>query len=85
MQDVVLVEGRCPQYRAKNLNRKLERFTAHAVVIATGGYKNAYFLSTNAMTCNRQLFPATARGAWMANPALYRFTRHVPRSWRQAV
>ena len=38
---------------ARNLiTGKLERFFAHAVVIATGGYGNAFFLSTNAMTSN---------------------------------
>ena len=58
MHDVVLVkdENGVPRARgiiAKNLvTGKLERFAAHAVVIATGGYGNTYFLSTNAMACN---------------------------------
>ena len=53
MQDVVIVDGRARGIIAKNLvTGKLERFAAHAVVIATGGYGNAYFLSTNAMGCN---------------------------------
>ena len=53
MLDVVLVDGRARGIIAKNLvTGKLERFAAHAVVIATGGYGNAYFLSTNAMGCN---------------------------------
>ena len=71
MQDVVLVEGRARGIIAKNLvTGKLERFAAHAVVIATGGYGNAYFLSTNAMTCNcTAAISCYRKGAWMANPA----------------
>ena len=49
---------------------KLERFAAHAVVIATGGYGNTYFLSTNAMGCNCSAAMACYRhGAYFANPA----------------
>ncbi|MGN1260186.1 MAG: FAD-binding protein, partial [Alloprevotella sp.] len=52
MQDVVIVDGRARGIIARNLvNGKLERFAAHAVVLATGGYGNTYFLSTNAMGC----------------------------------
>ena len=71
MQDVVLVDGRARGIIAKNLvTGKLERFAAHAVVIATGGYGNAYFLSTNAMACNVSAAMACYRkGAWFANPA----------------
>ena len=56
---------------AKNLvTGKFERFAAHAVVIATGGYGNAYFLSTNAMGCNCSAAMACYRqGALFANPA----------------
>ena len=53
MHDVVMIDGRARGIIAKNLvTGKFERFAAHAVVIATGGYGNAYFLSTNAMGCN---------------------------------
>ena len=71
MEDVVLVDGRARGIIAKNLvTGKLERFAAHAVVIATGGYGNAYFLSTNAMGCNCTAAMACYRkGAWFANPA----------------
>ena len=71
MQDVVIVDGRARGIIAKNLvTGKLERFAAHAVVIATGGYGNAYFLSTNAMGCNCTAAMACYRkGAYMANPA----------------
>ena len=71
MQDVVIIDGRARGIIAKNLvTGKLERFAAHAVVIATGGYGNAYFLSTNAMGCNCTAAMACYRkGAYMANPA----------------
>ena len=53
MEDVVSVDGRARGIIAKNLvTGELERFSANAVVIATGGYGNTYFLSTNAMGCN---------------------------------
>ena len=76
MHDVVLVKDKDGVERArgiiaKNLvTGKLERFAAHAVVIATGGYGNAYFLSTNAMACNVSAAMACYRkGAYFANPA----------------
>ena len=71
MEDIVIVDGRARGIIAKNLvTGKLERFAAHAVVIATGGYGNAYFLSTNAMACNCTAAMACYRkGAWFANPA----------------
>ena len=50
MLDVVIIDGRARGIIARNLvTGKVERFAAHAVVIATGGYGNTYFLSTNAM------------------------------------
>ena len=71
MHDVVLIDGRARGIIAKNLvTGKLERFAAHAVVIATGGYGNTYFLSTNAMGCNCSAAMACYRkGAYFANPA----------------
>ncbi len=71
MHDVVIVDGRARGIIAKNLvTGKFERFAAHAVVIATGGYGNAYFLSTNAMACNCSAAVACYRkGAYFANPA----------------
>ena len=76
MHDVVLVKDengveRARGIIAKNLvTGKFERFAAHAVVIATGGYGNAYFLSTNAMACNGSAAVACYRkGALFANPA----------------
>ena len=71
MHDVVLIDGSARGIIAKNLvTGKLERFAAHAVVIATGGYGNTYFLSTNAMGCNCSAAMACYRkGAYFANPA----------------
>ncbi|MDE6559470.1 MAG: succinate dehydrogenase (quinone) flavoprotein subunit, partial [Muribaculaceae bacterium] len=76
MHDVVLIKDKdgVPRARgiiAKNLvTGKFERFSAHAVVIATGGYGNTYFLSTNAMACNVSAAMACYRkGAYFANPA----------------
>jgi succinate dehydrogenase / fumarate reductase flavoprotein subunit len=71
MLDVVIVDGRARGIIAKNLiTGKLERFSANAVVIATGGYGNAYFLSTNAMGCNcTAAISCYRKGALMANPS----------------
>jgi succinate dehydrogenase / fumarate reductase, flavoprotein subunit len=71
MEDVVIIDGRARGIIAKNLvTGKLERFAAHAVIIATGGYGNNYFLSTNAMGCNCTAAMACYRkGAYFANPA----------------
>ena len=70
MEDVVIVDGRARGIIAKNLvSGKLERFSANAVVIATGGYGNAYFLSTNAMGCNcTAAIQCYRKGAYFANP-----------------
>ncbi len=71
MMDVVIVDDRARGIIARNLvTGKLERFAAHAVVIATGGYGNAYFLSTNAMGCNcSAAMQCYRKGAYFANPA----------------
>ncbi len=71
MEDVVIIDGRARGIIVKNLvTGKLERFAAHAVCIATGGYGNAYFLSTNAMGCNcTAAMQCYRKGAYFANPA----------------
>ena len=71
MEDIVIVNGRARGIIAKNLvTGKLERFTANAVVIATGGYGNTYFLSTNAMGCNcTAAIQCYRKGAMFANPS----------------
>ena len=70
MEDLVIVDGHARGIIAKNLvTGKLERFTANAVVIATGGYGNTYFLSTNAMGCNcTATIQCFRKGAYFANP-----------------
>ena len=75
MLDVVSVkdsEGveRARGILARNLvTGKIERFAAHAVVIGTGGYGNAFFLSTNAMGCNGSAaMQCYRKGAYFANP-----------------
>ncbi len=71
MLDVVIIDGRARGIIARNLvTGNIERFAAHAVVIGTGGYGNAYFLSTNAMGCNCSAAMACYRkGAYFANPS----------------
>ena len=72
MLDVVIVDGRARGIIARNLvTGKLERFAAHCVVLGTGGYGNAYFLSTNAMGCNcSAAIAAYRKGAYFANPCM---------------
>lgn len=72
MVDLVIVDGRARGIIARNLiTGKLERFAAHAVVVASGGYGNAFFLSTNAMTSNGSAaWQCYKKGSWFANPAM---------------
>lgn len=68
--DVVLVDGHARGIIARDLvTGELERHSAQAVVLATGGYVNVYFLSTNAMNSNATaIWRAHKRGAAFANP-----------------
>ncbi len=70
MLDLVLVKGAARGILARNLlTGELEAHAAHAVVLATGGYGNIYFLSTNGMNSNcSAAFRAYKRGAFFANP-----------------
>ena len=70
MMDLVLVDGKARGIIARNLvNGKLERHSAHAVVIASGGYGNVFFLSTNAMGSNvSAAWKIHKKGAHFANP-----------------
>ena len=72
MLDVVLINGRARGIIARNLiTGKIERFAAHAVVIGTGGYGNAFFLSTNAMASNGSAaWQCYKKGAYFANPCM---------------
>ncbi len=70
MMDLVKVDGKARGIIARNLvTGEIERHSAHAVVLATGGYGNVFFLSTNAMGSNvMAAWRAHRRGAFMANP-----------------
>ena len=70
MMDVVLVDGKARGIIARNLvTGEIERHSAHAVVLASGGYGNVFFLSTNAMGSNvSAAWKAHRKGAFMANP-----------------
>ncbi len=70
MLDLVIVDGKARGIIVRNLiTGKIERHSAHAVVIATGGYGNVFFLSTNAMGSNGSAaWQIYKRGAYFANP-----------------
>ena len=70
MLDIVIEDGEAKGIIARNLvTGEIERFGAHAVVIATGGYGNVFFLSTNAMASNGSAaFQCYRKGAGFANP-----------------
>ena len=70
MLDVVVVDGKARGIIARNLSTgEIERHSAHAVVIASGGYGNVYFLSTNAMGSNTTAaWKIHKKGAYFANP-----------------
>jgi len=70
MMDVVVVDGKARGIIARDLvSGKLERHSAHAVVIASGGYGNIFFLSTNAMGSNvSAAWKIHKKGAYFANP-----------------
>ena len=71
MQDVVIVNGEAKGVIVKDLiNGQYQRFAADAVVLATGGYGNVYYLSTNAMGSNvTASWRAYKKGAYFANPS----------------
>lgn len=70
MMDLVVVDGKARGIIARNLiTGELERHSAHAVLLCTGGYGNVFFLSTNAMGSNvSAAWKAHKKGAAMANP-----------------
>ena len=70
MVDIVLVDGHAKGIIARNLvSGELEKHAASAVVLATGGYSNVYYLSTNAMGSNvTAAWKAYKRGAMFSNP-----------------
>jgi succinate dehydrogenase / fumarate reductase flavoprotein subunit len=70
MLDLVVINGRARGIVTRNMvTGKIETFLADAVVLATGGYSNLYYLSTNAKGCNATaIWRAYKRGAFFANP-----------------
>jgi len=70
MMDLVLVDGKARGIITRNLiDGKIERHSAHAVVIASGGYGNLFYLSTNAMGSNVSAsWKIHKKGAYFANP-----------------
>jgi len=70
MLDIVLVDGKARGIIARNLvTGEIERHSAHAVVLGSGGYGNVFYLSTNAMGSNvTAAWKAHKRGAFFANP-----------------
>ena len=70
MLDVVIKDGKARGIIVRDMvTGKVKRFGAHAVVVATGGYGNVFFLSTNAMGCNGSAaWQCYKKGAWFGNP-----------------
>ncbi len=71
MLDLVVEDGKAAGIITRNLvTGEIEKWSGHAVVIATGGYVNVYYLSTNAMYCNTSAaWRAHRKGALFANPS----------------
>ncbi|MCX6231611.1 MAG: fumarate reductase/succinate dehydrogenase flavoprotein subunit [Bacteroidetes bacterium] len=70
MMDLVTVDGKARGIITRNLvTGELEKHFGHAVIVATGGYGNVYFLSTNAMNSNASaIMQLYKKGAYLANP-----------------
>ncbi|MCU7497041.1 MAG: fumarate reductase/succinate dehydrogenase flavoprotein subunit [Ignavibacteria bacterium] len=70
MLELVIIDGAARGIVVRNLiTGDIEKYSAHAVILATGGYGNAYFLSTNAMNSNSTaIWRAHKKGALFANP-----------------
>lgn len=70
MLDLVIIDGKARGIIVRNLvNGNIEKYFGHAVVLATGGYGNVYFLSTNAMGSNvTPVWKAYQKGAFFSNP-----------------
>ena len=71
MLELVMVDDKARGIVVRNLiSGEMERYVADAVIIATGGYGNAFFLSTNAKACNvTATWRAHRKGAFFANPS----------------
>jgi len=71
LMDIVVVDGRARGVIMRDIiSGKIEKYAAHAVVLATGGYGNVFFLSTNAMASNGSaIWKAYRKGAFFGNPS----------------
>jgi len=71
MLEIVVVDGQAKGIICRNLlNGKIERYSAHAVILCTGGYSNIYFLSTSGKNCNATaIWRAHKKGAAFGNPS----------------
>ena len=69
----MVIDGRCAGIVTRDLlTGEVQSHAAHAVVLATGGYGNVFFLSTNAMNCNvTAAWRAHQRGALLRQPVLH--------------
>jgi len=79
MMELVLVDGHARGIVTRDLvSGKVESWAGDAVILATGGYSNVFYLSTNAMACNvTSIWRAHKKGAGLANPC---FTQIHPTS-----
>lgn len=79
MMELVLVDGHARGIVTRDLvSGKIESWSGDAVILATGGYSNVFYLSTNAMACNvTSIWRAHKKGAGLANPC---FTQIHPTS-----
>ena len=70
MLDIVNIDGKCRGIIVRDLiTGELERYSAHAVLLCTGGYGSVFFLSTNAIGCNvTAIWKAHKKGAYFGNP-----------------
>jgi succinate dehydrogenase / fumarate reductase flavoprotein subunit len=70
MLDIVNIDGKCRGIIVRDLvSGRLERHSAHAVLLCSGGYGNVFYLSTNAMGCNvTAIWKAHKKGAYFGNP-----------------
>jgi succinate dehydrogenase / fumarate reductase flavoprotein subunit len=77
MLDLVIVDGRLEVSSRNLVTGEIERHSAHAVVIASGGYGNVFFLSTNAMGSNATAAWKIHKKGLLQIHVTHKFTQHV--------
>jgi succinate dehydrogenase / fumarate reductase flavoprotein subunit len=84
MLDLIVIDGRCRGIVTRNVRTgEVATHLGDAVVLATGGYSNVFFLSTNAKGCNvTAIWRAYKHGAGMANPCFYPDSPHLNPGFR---